>query len=123
MVLAKLMVVDVLGHCPSLGAARSPPAPGSADCISLVGTIGAAGCSAEKDDEFMLKDSTGQIRVSVPRDLRRRQPRAGECVRAARPDGREHGHREERPGATDFLRAFRRGCSFHGHRLSPLVRL
>ena len=35
------------------------------------------------------------------------QLRAGECVRAARPDGRERGHREERPGATDFLRALR----------------
>ena len=35
------------------------------------------------------------------------QLRAGECVRAARPDGGERGHREERPGATDFLRALR----------------
>ena len=36
------------------------------------------------------------------------QLRAGECVRAARPDGRERGHREERPGLSDlFLRALR----------------
>ena len=31
------------------------------------------------------------------------QLRAGECVRAARPDGREHGHREERPYPTSCV--------------------
>ena len=87
------------GACPPGGAA----APSAATAVTVSAAMRPAIADSQATEE---------------------QLRAGECVRAARPDWREHEHREELPGVIGLPACPPgRGCSFHGHRLSPIVRL